>query len=175
MVKASYNLTPFTESDHSSAPSFDDPFFSTMRYTRFLERMFDVSAEHHVILTNLTRTIGLWEGGHEPSIAVNAEGSLKDIEKVGSLMLSEFDQNAVRVLTFFPEAEHSRYVFQNRHQNPSTVIQKLVEAGVCGGHLTQEEIRLDETQKLDNSMLETLMSMFGQVSSMPCRIHRILN
>jgi hypothetical protein len=173
-MEASFTLTPFTESDHSAEPSFNDPFFSTDRYKLFVERLFQLSEQHQVELKDLTQTIGLWRGDHEPSVTVNAYGSFEAITRVGQVILEEFNQDAVRVVTFTSTGQHVRYMFNTGNHEPSTVISQLVELGVMSGHLTQNEIRLDEIVELPENQVAALMKLYGPVRIIPCQVRRII-
>jgi len=172
-MEASFTLTPFTESDHSAEPSFNDPFFSTDRYMKFVERLFQVSEQQQVVLKDLTQTIGLWRGYHEPSVTVKAYGSHEAIDRTGKVILEEFNQDAVRVVSFTSAGQHSRYMFKADISKPHDVIRQLVDLGIMSGHLTKNEIRLDEIVGLPEAQVLALMNLYGPAHIIPCQVRRI--
>lgn len=173
-IAAWYNVTPFVSASRTIQPSFSDPFYTTERYQRFIRFLSEEAASHNVTLKKITKTIGLWQGSHEPSVSVKVEGRRGDIEFVAALLLGAFSQKSVSIVYQPGSSEHLTYRFSLPVDEPVDILRSLVASGVAGAHLTPKEVRLNESTVLDRKVLETLVRLYGDIHVSPCEVVRIL-
>lgn len=170
-----YNITPFTGSNQQKQPSFSDPFYETSRYRNFTELLSEAADLHGVKLRKVTKTIGLWQGNHEPSVSVKIEGKRRDIEKVAELLLQEFSQKSVSIVYQPGSSEHLTYRFMvPETSHPAAVLHSLITSGVTGAHLTPKEVRLNELSELELKVLDALTCLYGTIHINKCEVVRIL-
>jgi len=172
-MKAYYSLTPFTDTDVSVKPSFDDPFYSSSKYNTFVDTYNKLVSSNNIQSNALHKTIGIWEGSHEPSVTTKISGNRKDIEKVAAALRELFNQDAVRVVYKPGNETHLRYRFSAANKDPMFVIQELVEAGVPGAQLSTTHIIVDSFTPLRESTLTKLNTLYGEPKVSRCEVVRI--
>ncbi len=156
-ISPSLGGTPFTGQPAYTMLDFNVVFFTTEEYQIFERDLLAVCVAYELVVEQIERVMGIWEGELEPAVAVQLHGKEEDIVAVAIRLGAKYKQYGMLIV--IPDqraAQYSYTIIGISEEDAEDAILAMQHYGVQGGRYAAGRLEIAD---VDGSWATSILKL----------------